>query len=86
MSGATYSSNAIISAYLDARNKAVAKSEGKKLKATAKPTPVPSKKPTAVKVPKPVKVPSGAIADGKYKVSAVCEPDEDEDFTLISFP
>lgn len=80
VSGATYSSNAIISAYLDARNKAVAKSEGKKLKATAKPTPVPSKKPTAVKVPKPVKVPSGAIADGKYKVSAVCEPDEDEDF------
>lgn len=80
VSGATYSSNAIISAYLDARNKAVAKSEGKKLKATAKPTPVPSKKPTAVKVSKPVKVPSGAIADGKYKVSAVCEPDEDEDF------
>lgn len=40
VSGATYSSNAIISAYLDARNKAVAKSEGKKLKATAKPTPV----------------------------------------------
>lgn len=74
VSGATYSSNAIISAYLDARNKAVAKSEGKKLKATAKPTPVPSKKPTAVKVP------SGAIADGKYNVSAVCEPDEDEDF------
>lgn len=80
VSGATYSSNAVISAYLDARNKAIAKSEGKKLKATAKPTPVPSKKPTAVKVPKPVKVPSGAIADGKYKVSAVCEPDEDEDF------
>ena len=80
VSGATYSSNAVISAYLDARNKAIAKSEGKKLKATAKPTPVPSKKPTAVKVPKPAKVPSGAIADGKYKVSAVCEPDEDEDF------
>ena len=80
VSGATYSSNAVISAYLDARNKAIAKSEGKKLKATAKPTPVPSKKPTAVKVPKPVKVPRGAIADGKYKVSAVCEPDEDEDF------
>ena len=80
VSGATYSSNAVISAYLDARNKAIAKSEGKKLKATVKPTPVPSKKPTAVKVPKPAKVPSGAIADGKYKVSAVCEPDEYEDF------
>lgn len=80
VSGATYSSNAIIGAYLDARNKAVAKAEGRKLKAAQKPTAVPSKKPAAVKVPKPDKIPSGDLADGKYRVSAVCEPDEDEDF------
>ncbi len=80
VSGATYSSNAIVSAYLDARNKAVAKAEGRKLKATLKEAAVPSKKPAAVKVPKPDKIPSGDLADGKYRVSAVCEPDEDEDF------
>lgn len=80
VSGATYSSNAILNAYLDAYNKAVAKADGTKLKATPKPSAMPSKKPAAVKVPKPDKVPAGDIADGKYRVSAVCEPDEDEDF------
>ncbi len=80
VSGATYSSNAILNAYLDARNKAIAKADGTKIKSTPKPKVVPSKKPTAVKVPQPAKVPDGDIADGKYRVSAVCEPDEDEDF------
>ena len=80
VSGATYSSNAILNAYLDARNKAIAKADGTKIKSTPKPNVVPSKKPTAVKVPPPATVRDGDIADGKYRVSAVCEPDEDEDF------
>ena len=42
--------------------------------------PVSTKKPVAIKVDKKKKVPKSSIADGNYKVSAVCEPDENEDF------
>lgn len=83
VSGATYSSKAIINAYMDAYNKAVAKADGKTIRKTAlkKTTmPVSTKKPVAIKVDKKKKVPKSSIADGNYKVSAVCEPDENEDF------
>ena len=82
VSGATYSSKAIINAYMDAYNKAVAKADGKTKKTALKKTtmPVSTKKPVAIKVDKKKKVPKSSIADGNYKVSAVCEPDENEDF------
>ncbi|UYJ41740.1 MAG: FMN-binding protein [Lachnospiraceae bacterium] len=82
VSGATYSSKAIINAYMDAYNKAVAKADGKTIKIALKKTtmPVSTKKPVAIKVDKKKKVPKSSIADGNYKVSAVCEPDENEDF------
>lgn len=87
VSGATYSSKAIINAYMDAYNKAVAKADGKTIKKTVlKRTtmPVSTKKPVAIKVDKKKKVPKSSIADGNYKVSAVCEPDENEDFEKYS--
>ena len=69
-------------AYMDAYNKAVAKADGKTIKTALKKTtmPVSTKKPVAIKVDKKKKVPKSSIADGNYKVSAVCEPDENEDF------
>lgn len=86
VSGATYSSKAIINAYMDAYNKAVAKADGKTIKIALKKTtmPVSTKKPVAIKVDKKKKVPKSSIADGNYKVSAVCEPDENEDFEKYS--
>lgn len=87
VSGATYSSKAIINAYMDAYNKAVAKADGKTIRKTVlkKTTmPVSTKKPVAIKVDKKKKVPKSSIADGNYKVSAVCEPDENEDFEKYS--
>ena len=87
VSGATYSSKAIINAYMDAYNKAVAKADGKTIRKTVlKKTnmPVSTKKPVAIKVDKKKKVPKSSIADGNYKVSAVCEPDENEDFEKYS--
>lgn len=86
VSGATYSSKAIINAYMDAFNKAVAKADGKTKKTALKKTtmPVSTKKPVAIKVDKKKKVPKSSIADGNYKVSAVCEPDENEDFEKYS--
>ena len=53
VSGATYSSKAIINAYMDAYNKAVAKADGKTIRKTAlkKTTmPVSTKKPVAIKL------------------------------------
>lgn len=87
VSGATYSSKAIINAYMDAYNKAVAKADGKTIRKTVlkKTTmPVSTKKPVAIKVDKKKKVPKSSIADGNYKVSAVCELDENEDFEKYS--
>ena len=87
VSGATYSSKAIINAYMDAYNKAVAKADGKTIRKTVlkKTTmPVSTKKPVAIKVDKKKKVPKSSIADGNYKVSALCEPDENEDFEKYS--
>lgn len=87
VSGATYSSKAIINAYMDAYKKAVAKADGKTIRKTVlkKTTmPVSTKKPVAIKVDKKKKVPKSSIADGNYKVSAVCEPDENEDFEKYS--
>lgn len=77
VSGATYSSQTIVQAYLDAYEKAVkhtTKSDQKKNTTKVEKTPAP------IKVPSASSVPSENIVDGSYQVSAVCEPDEDEAF------
>lgn len=75
VSGATYSSNAVLAAYRDAYAKAVgSKTSSDK---TSKTTPAPVRLPAA-STSEPL--PSGTPKDGTYRVSVVCSPDEEEDF------
>lgn len=80
VSGATYSSNAIVSAYLDAKDKAIQKNSKSKKKRQNN-----TKKKTS-KVPAPnitdtnIKKPMGQVTDGLYTVSAVCDPDKNKAF------
>lgn len=80
VSGATYSSNAIVSAYLNAREKAInANNKNKKTKKKS------SKKKSATTVKTPLvdtvhTPPTGQVIDGVYTVSAGCEPDEKKAF------
>lgn len=86
VSGATYSSNAIVNAYKDAYNKAVSKnsktnSKTNKKKSSGKSTGASSASPAPTLPPDDTEaVPAGTIQDGTYHVSAVCDPDEDKDF------
>lgn len=87
VSGATYSSNAIMDAYADACIKAVKENDPDNDQIV-----LPTKKPKPTKQPEPTgrpampaenrdeAVPDGEIQDGIYHVSAVCQPDEGEDF------
>lgn len=83
VSGATYSSNAMISAYLDAYRQAVDKNSGKKSskKKSAKTTARPKKTPVTLgdddqnNVPAPAK-----IQDGTYTVTSACDPDSKKAF------
>lgn len=84
VSGATYSSNAIKEAYLDALRKAINRNDGKSEedkkspKKTGKPE---KKKPEKITFPEGEgTVPEGTIADGTYRVTSECVPDEDEAF------
>ncbi len=77
VSGATYSSQTIVQAYLDAYEKAV---QHNKTSDRKKDTAKSEKTPSQIKVPSASSVPSEKIVDGSYKVSALCEPDEDEAF------
>lgn len=82
VSGATYSSNAIISAYLDAYRQAVAKNDGKKSakKKSSKATATPKKTPpTLGEDQKSVPVPD-QIQDGTYTVTSACDPDSKKAF------
>lgn len=80
VSGATYSSNAILKAYQNARAKAIKArknqdNDNKSVKATASPSP-------AAKILLPDDTPqaAGTVKDGTYTVSAACEPDERKAF------
>lgn len=80
VSGATYSSNAVIAAYLDAREKAVSKnskSTNKKSDSTNKKTEDDSD--TVLDDPT-VQNPTGQVTDGVYQVTALCEPDQNKAF------
>lgn len=76
VSGATYSSNAVIAAYLDAREKAVSKNSkaaDKKTDSTNEKTDSDSN--TVLDDPT-VQNPTGQVKDGVYQVTALCEPDQ----------
>lgn len=83
VSGATYSSNAIMEAYENARAKAI-KKNGNKVKKTKKKKSS-SKEQTAKTTvinggEENVVVDPEKIADGTYHVEAICEPDDDNEF------
>lgn len=80
VSGATYSSNAIVDAYQDAYNKAVSKNSKSKGKTKGKSS---SGDSTTKTLPSDdtENIPAGTVQDGTYHVSAVCDPDEDKDFS-----
>lgn len=79
VTGATYSSNAIVDAYLDAYKKAVAANGGKT------DAPDDDKEDTKDKTPDVIdegeEEPTGTITDGTYQVSALCEPDAKKAFS-----
>lgn len=86
VSGATYSSNAIVQAYLDAYAKAVKAgggnpSSGEEAESDAEPAAAASSTPVPLAGETALPEVTGTIQDGTYTVSASCEPDEDEGFT-----
>lgn len=83
VSGATYSSNAIVAAYQDAYEKAVRKNSKSKGDKEETETPSPDTD-TPKTISSDETVPSGTAQDGTYSVSAVCEPDEDMDFAAYT--
>ena len=77
VSGATYSSRGILAAIEEALKEAERVTEEKK-----NPTPTETPEPTETPTPTPTEIPEQKIyQDGEYTAIAVCEPDEDEDFT-----
>ncbi|WP_119207887.1 FMN-binding protein [Blautia sp. OF09-25XD] len=85
VSGATYSSRGILAAIEEALKEAERVTEEKK-----NPTPTPTETPTQTEIPEPTETPTPTptetpeqkiYQDGEYTAIAVCEPDEDEDFT-----
>lgn len=80
VSGATYSSNAIVDAYQDAYNKAVSQNSKAKGKTKGKAAAKDSTKKT-LPSDDTENIPAGTVQDGTYHVNAVCDPDEDKDFT-----
>lgn len=86
VSGATYSSNAVMEAYADAYEAAVAKNDNsaKKKTQTTKAPKATSQPKTTIADDTASQVPSGEMKDGTYHVSAVCSPDTYEDFTAYT--
>ena len=84
VSGATYSSHAIVKAYLDAREKAIAKNNGKKVK-EKKTNPSDQADTTPANLDEGEQntqiQTTGTPKDGTYSVSASCEPDAKKAFT-----
>ena len=87
VSGATYSSKGILEAIKEALKEAERVTEEKKNPTpppTETPTPAPTEtpEPTETPDPTPTETPEQKIyQDGQYTAIAVCEPDEDGDFT-----
>lgn len=91
VSGATYSSKGILAAIEEALKEAERVTEEKKNPTpsptptetpTPTPTETPAPTPTETPDPTPTETPEQRIyQDGEYTAYAVCEPDEDEDFT-----
>ena len=85
VSGATYSSRGILAAIEEALKEAERVTEEKKTPTpppTETPTPTETPEPTETPTPTPTEIPEQKIyQDGEYTAIAVCEPDEDEDFT-----
>ncbi len=91
VSGATYSSKGILAAIEEALKEAERVTEEKKNPTpsptptetpTSTPTETPAPTPTETPDPTPTETPEQRIyQDGEYTAYAVCEPDEDEDFT-----
>ena len=85
VSGATYSSRGILAAIEEALKEAERVTEEKKNPTptpTETPTPTATPEPTETPTPTPTETPEQKIyQDGEYTAIAVCEPDEDEDFT-----
>lgn len=84
VSGATYSSNAIADAYLDAYGKAVQANGGKVTEKPKEDTETPkddTKTPEEPMEDTEVPKPSGTVKDGTYTVSAVCTPDDKKAFS-----
>lgn len=84
VSGATYSSNAILAAYENAYAKAVKNKKTDKEK-TVKTTPSPQ--PSSPALPDDTQQPdtaAGTVTDGTYTVSASCEPDARKAFTAYT--
>lgn len=91
VSGATYSSRGILAAIEEALKEAERVTEEKKnptpmptVTPTPTETPIPTEtpEPTETPTPTPTETPEQKIyQDGEYTAIAVCEPDEDEDFT-----
>lgn len=79
VSGATYSSNAIVAAYQNAREKAVNQDAKISAVSTVSKKEIKKAKKKVLKEPK-VKEPEGEITDGKYHVSSVCKPDQSKAF------
>lgn len=75
VSGATYSSNAIADAYLDAYGKAVKANGGKAPKKDTKEPEEETEIPDEPMEDSEISEPSGTVKDGTYTVSAVCTPD-----------
>lgn len=91
VSGATYSSKGILAAIKEALKEAERVTEEKKNPTpTPTVTPTPPETPTPTETPEPTETPTPTptetpeqkiYQDGEYTAIAVCEPDEDEDFT-----
>lgn len=76
VSGATYSSQAIVNAYREAYNSAVSQNGKKKKKTVSRDT---EKK--TLPDDDSESIPAGTVQDGTYHVGATCDPDEDGDFS-----
>lgn len=80
VSGATYSSNAIIEAFENAKTKAIEKKGEKTSKKKSDSKRAPDKTTVINGGDESVTINPGEITDGTYHVEAICEPDESKEF------
>lgn len=81
VSGATYSSNAIVAAYLNAREKAISPNRSEASSKNVVPAAKKVEKAKKKVLDEPAtKKPKGEIVDGTYHVSSQCKPDQSKAF------